>query len=148
MHNSGMSREKRDNCSQFTIWHLQGREMKKSGSLTNVIIYVVVQLDFLISVQKKCHSRITVRIFSTHPHSLHDLKHKITSNHAFKEPCQWVSYKSWTWRICYYLTDYSSESHTLSIPFWKQMCFNGARLCNHSRNLNAKVNSDFHPQFY
>ena len=27
-------------------------------------------------------------------------------------------------------------------------CFNGTRLCNYSRNLNAKVNSDFHPQIY
>ena len=32
MHNSGMSCEKRDNYSQFTIWHLQGREMKKPAS--------------------------------------------------------------------------------------------------------------------
>ena len=58
------------------------------GSFINVIICIVVQLDFLISVNTECHLQITVCVFSMH--SLH-LKHKIISNHAFKEP--WVPYK-------------------------------------------------------
>ena len=52
------------------------------GSLTNVIIYIVVWLDFLISVKKSAINELQYVYFPRIPHSLHDLKYKITSNHA------------------------------------------------------------------